>query len=576
MFAITSQLALPDQIMLVGYFLLMLGVGFYFFRYMKGMKEYFTGSNRIPWWLAGVSFYMSSFSVAAFIQYSALAYKYGYVAVTLYWMTVPATLFAVVFFAKRWRRARIDSPVEYLETRYSPVVRQVFAWQGIPVRIIDDALKLVAIGAFISPILGYDNWVSILGAGGIILLYTFGGGLWAVTVTDFLQFLVMAVAIVVLLPLSINRLGGGFDAGRLLPTGFSDLIHGDYNGLYLIYMVFLFTLVYGGTNWALIQRYYCVPRERDVYKVGALVMALNVITPPLMFLPAMWARQWLATAVEDKFIYPTVCQELLPVGMLGLVLAAMFAATMSMLSSDYNVCASVLTNDVYRRLVNPHASQRRLVWIGRLMTLIVGAIALVVALCIGDIGGEGLFKTMVTLFSVATAPVAIPMLVGLISRRVTQTAALSGFLAGFFAGVSLLQFCPEKISIAGVVVVRETMILASTTVVTTLWMLAVMRRDRHLPAERGRVASFMTRLDVPIGQSEEDRLVLAEKRVFSPFRVVGIATLAIAALMCLTAFFVQDAWARRFDFGIAGILMATGLVMSIGSLWRRRIGEDQV
>ena len=149
-----SQLRTPDYIVLVGYFVLMLGIGGYFYRHMRGMKDYFSGGNRIPWWLSGASFYMSSFSVFAFVGYSAIAYKYGSVAVMLFWTSVPATLVSVVFLARKWRRARIDSPIEYLELRYSPLVRQVFAWEGIPVRIIDDALKLVAIGIFVATGLG--------------------------------------------------------------------------------------------------------------------------------------------------------------------------------------------------------------------------------------------------------------------------------------------------------------------------------------------------------------------------------------------------------------------------------------
>ncbi|MHC4124604.1 MAG: sodium:solute symporter family transporter, partial [Planctomycetota bacterium] len=129
----------PDYFILAGYFILMLGIGAYFYRYMWGMKDYFSGGNRIPWWLSGVSFYMSCFSAYAFITYSAMAYKYGLPAVVLFSLKSIAVIVSVVFFAKRWRRARIDSPVEYLESRYSPAVRQLFAWQGIPVRVIDDA-----------------------------------------------------------------------------------------------------------------------------------------------------------------------------------------------------------------------------------------------------------------------------------------------------------------------------------------------------------------------------------------------------------------------------------------------------
>ena len=84
-----SQIAGPDLFMLIGYFVLMLGIGAYFYRHMKGMKDFFSGGNSIPWWLSGVSFYMSSFSVAAFVFYPGLCYRHGWVGVTLLWVAVP-------------------------------------------------------------------------------------------------------------------------------------------------------------------------------------------------------------------------------------------------------------------------------------------------------------------------------------------------------------------------------------------------------------------------------------------------------------------------------------------------------
>jgi len=210
-----AQLQRPDYFVLVGYFVLMLGIGAYFYRHMQGMKDYFTGGNRIPWWLSGVSFYMSSFSGFTFLAYSALAYQYGWVAVTLFWVTVPATLVSAVFFSARWRRARLVSPVEYLETRFGPATRQLFAWEGIPVKLIDDVLKLIAIGTFISVVLNLEgSTMSILCSGLIILVYTFMGGLWAVTVTDFVQFIVMVAAAVIL----AYPVDGLDDSKRLTPA----------------------------------------------------------------------------------------------------------------------------------------------------------------------------------------------------------------------------------------------------------------------------------------------------------------------------------------------------------------------
>ncbi len=289
---------------------------------------------------------MSSFSVFAIVLYSGLAYQYGWVAVTIWWTVVPATLASVLLLAKRWRRARVDSPVEYLELRYSATMRQLFAWHGLPVRIIDDAMKLVAIGFFISGGLGLGMRETILWSGLIMMIYTLLGGLWAVTVTDCVQFIVMVAAVVILLPLSIARAGGIQGFIHNAPEGFFRLTTDEYGWAYVGSTALLVGLVYCGLQWSLIQRYYCVPKERDALKVGWLVVGLYLVTAPALFVPAMAGRQFL-TGVEDVGqVYAVLCAELLPTGLLGLIIAAMFAATMSSLSSDYNVCAGVLTNDV--------------------------------------------------------------------------------------------------------------------------------------------------------------------------------------------------------------------------------------
>lgn len=575
--------------MIVGYFVLMLGIGGYFYRHMRAMKDYFSGGNRIPWWLSGVSFYMSSFSVAAFVQYSALAYKYGWVSVTLYWVTVPAMLISVFLLARRWRRARIGSPVEYLEERYSPAVRQVFAWQGIPVTLIDDALKLIAIGGmFIAPVLGLDDDPAtkryvIIGVGLIMLTYTFMGGLWAVMVTDFIQFLVMAAAVIVLLPLSIQAVGGLGDVFLNAQPGFFKPTADKFGWTYIVCNVLLFSLALG-TRWSLVQRYYCVPKERDAFKVGILVVIFNTIGPPLMFLPAMAAARFLPNLTDDE-VYAQLCLNLLPAGMLGLVIAAMFAATMSMLSSDYNVCASVLTNDVYRRLIRPNAGQKELVAIGRVTTLLVGAIPLAIAVSMQDSSGEGLFRKMVTLFSFGVAPVALPMIAGLLSRRVTSTAALGGFLGGLLTGLIVFLTCPGAVSFTlplgvydiGVVLQKEHVVLLSSIASTLFWMALVSRVDRHTPEEHRRVGGFARRLEIPIGQSvlDRDAELARDGKGASPFRVVGISTLLIGALLLGIAPLVQVKLAFWLDVGIGGGLALIGLVITVLSKYLERLHEDR-
>jgi len=560
----TGVLKGADYFILVGYFTLMLGIGGYFYRYMRRMKDYFSGGNNIPWWLSGVSYYMSCFSVFGFVAYSALAFQYGWVGVTLFWVMAPATLISVIFFSARWRRARIDSPVEYLETRYSSTVRQLFAWEGLPVRIIDDALKLVAIGVFISKGLGVSKTQSMLWAGLIMLAYTFMGGLWAVTVTDFIQFVVMIAGVVVLLPLSIAQAGGLTAFYENSPEGFFHLSSPEYNWFYLMTNIFLFCLAFSSINWSLIQRYYCVPREKDALKVGALVTVLNLIGPPLILLPAMAARHFLTGVTDANEVYPMLCKHLLPAGMLGLIIAAMFSATMSMLSSDYNVAASVLTNDLYRRYVNPAASQKHLVWIGRLMTLVVGLVALGVAFLMIGIGGDDLFRSMVKLFSVATAPVALPMIAGLLSKRISNGGALLGCLAGVLAGVGVLLLARDEASWWGVAVKKENLIVWVTTFTTLIVMVAgslLLPRPRR---EAERVEAFHRRLETPVGQLPEDIQPTGGK-VVSPFGIVGVSTAIIGAMMLVVLPWVREGLAFEMAAGVGVVLLVLGSLAAYGS-----------
>ncbi len=574
-----GKLAPADTLMVIGYFILMLGIGGYFARRMRRMKDFFSGGNSIPWWLSGVSFYMSSFSVAAFVFYPGLCYRHGWVGVTLLWVAIPAVLFSAYFFSARWRRARIDSPVEYLETRYSGLLRQLFAWQGVPVKMIDDGIKLVATGTFVSIATGLDIRYSIISIGAIILLYTFMGGLWAVTVTDFIQFVVLAVGVIIILPLSISEAGGLaaiFNSERT--EDFFHLTSAEFGWSYIIPLVLLYALAWSSTMWPLIQRYYCVPKERDALKVGWLVAILYVVGPPLMFFPAIAAAEFMPGVDDAGQIYPLICVELLPAGMLGLIIAAMFAATMSTLSSDYNVCAGVLTNDVYKRLIRPNATERELVHMGRLMTLLIGVVALITGVVIASMGkSEGLFKMMVTLFGIAAAPAAVPMLLGLLSRRVTNLSAILGFVFGTLTGIGLfiLSKHGEDVRFLGILWDhgRESMIFGplalnmeivmflGTALVTTLVMFVVSAIAPAKAAAQARTDAFLKRLETPIGDLPEDEPAATASEIPSPFGVVGVSVALIGVLLIAVLPWVERGPVFLLDALLGALLIAAGCVV---------------
>jgi Na+/proline symporter len=396
-----------------------------------------------------------------------------------------------------------------------------------------------------------------------MLAYTLMGGLWAVTVTDFVQFIVLTSAIVILLPLAIIRAGGLAAMVQHSPPGFFHLTSPQYNWVYVCSNLLLASLCFSALHWQLVQRYYCVPTERDAQKVGWLVVVLYFIGPPMMFLPALAARQFVSGLARDTDIYPVLCAHLLAPGMLGLMIAAMFSSTMSALSGDYNVCANVLTTDVYRRLLRPEASQRELVLTGRFMTVLVGAFSITLALLMAGGGSERLFRNMVKLFSTAAAPVAIPMLMGLTWRRATNRGVLTGFAVGLATGLILLWCLPNQFTFLDLHWKKENLILICTVLATTGPAVALSLMQRLGEADRKRIDAFHDRLAMPIGSLPGDipASPTAREPLMSPFRIVGICIMLIGTMLLVITPWVAEGLQRTLNMALAGGLLLSGFLL---------------
>lgn len=354
----------PDLVIVVVYFVTMVAIGLVYSRQMKSLDMYFAGGKQVSWWLGGVSFVMAYVSALSIVVYAGLGYQYGLVALTIYWTTVPATLVVTWLFARRWRRAGVLTPVEFLETRFSSAVRQVFVWSGIPLKVIDEGLKIVAIGIFVSAGTGISPFWAMAAVGIITLIYTVLGGLWAVVITDFVQFVLVTTGILLLLPLTYRAVGGWHRFVAAVPADFFRPVHTPYHWTQVGAFMVLTALSLAG-NWSLIQKFYSARSDRECRGIGWLASLLFFLLPPVWIFTGMLGRAFTQLQISDpQSVYARVSSALLPPGMMGLMIAALFAATMSVLSSGYNVVAAVLTVDVHQRLIRPNASQRELVIVG--------------------------------------------------------------------------------------------------------------------------------------------------------------------------------------------------------------------
>ncbi len=423
-----------DYAAIVLYMVMMAGIGIFLGRFVKNINDYFKGGSGVSWIAGGISNFMTKFSTFIFVAYAGIAYEHGLVAITVLWSTIFPSLVAVFYFAKRWKRAGVVSPVEFLETRFNAPIRQLFSWSGVAFKLLDDMIKLYSIGLFVTAATNIPFETTVLGCGLVVVLYTVVGGFWAVIVTDVVQFVILFFATAILLPLSLMAAGGLDNMVATIPRNMT-WFNGPKGTPWFLLVYYTLVLIRYSGNWTFIQRFYSAKTETDGQKLGILSAVLFFIFPVIFLFPPIAARVILPNLKNPEMAYVSLCLKLLPSGVMGLMMAAMFAATMSVLSAEYNVTASVLTRDIYQRLLRPNASPKESLWVGRGMTLLVGILVMIGALFVGAFGGA--FEANKLLSGLFAVPMVVPVVCGILFYRPKPIGAVATLVIGTAVGFVL-------------------------------------------------------------------------------------------------------------------------------------------
>jgi SSS family transporter len=403
---------------------------------VKNSKDFFSGGKRVPWWMGAISSYMAMISCFVFIAYAQIGYEDGLVGLTVFWSTAFAILLGTFIFARRWQRANLATPVEYLERRYGSGVRQFLSWCGVAFRILDNTVRLYTLGIIASQFLGVSLPTGIALGAVVVLVYTTTGGLWSVLVTDVFQCVVLMTVSLTVLPLSLNAVGGLDELYRAVPDHFS-LFGGHRGTLYFLAAYYLIVFIKYNGSWSFVQRLVSVPNERDAIKMGLLSSAIFFVFPVLAVLPAVAARVYLPDLPPEMHerSYIEMCTRLLPNGMLGLMVSAMLAASLSTLASEFNVTSGVLTTDIYKRLIRKNASDRELLYVGRIGTVVVASLIAFGALFISRLGGA--FEANKLLMALFGVPIVIPSVFGILWRKPNSKGVYLCFVLGVASGILL-------------------------------------------------------------------------------------------------------------------------------------------
>jgi solute:Na+ symporter, SSS family len=286
----------------------------------------------------------------------------------------------------------------------------------------------IAIGTVFNVILGLSPSAAILLAGGIVVLYCVVGGMWSVTLTDILQFVIMTIGIFfILLPLAISQAGGFSGMREQLPSSYFDLTAIGGSTIFAYFLLFFFGIMIGQDIW---QRVFTA-RDGGIARWGGVAAGVYCLLYAVAgALVGSAARVILPNLATPDNAFAQVTKAALPVGLTGLVLAAALAAVMSTASATLLAASTILANDVYAEFFNMGGNR---VLLSRVFTLLVGVVVLVISLLVKDVVGG-----LTVAYDLLSGALLVPIIGALFWRRATGAGALAAMAAGGIVVVVLM------------------------------------------------------------------------------------------------------------------------------------------
>lgn len=383
------------------YFAGMLGIGLYFTRRAsRSVADYFVSGRNLSWWLIALSAVATYTDAGLAPAVTMLTYQGGLLGNAVWW--IPYVIWmplGAVLWSKYWRRLGTVTSAEIIEIRYSS--RLAHAYRGIYAAFMSLGFIVLLmgyvsgwLGAALGPILGWEPVHLIVFAGVIAAIYTVTSGLYGVAYTDALQFGIFLLGNIVLVPIALAATGGlsgtyqsiesirGASAGSFFSVTLPAPGLDSLTIFAFVVQGFFFAASPTGGEGFTTQRFMAARNEFHA-QVGQLfntLLTLIVRVVPFLFLgmvaAALYAPQSIA---EPGELWARLVRTYAPTGLLGLLVAGVFAAYMATISTEMNWSASYLVNDLYRVFLRPGETERHYVWVGRAGSILIFALSLLVA-----------------------------------------------------------------------------------------------------------------------------------------------------------------------------------------------------
>lgn len=450
-----KHLGFLDIVVIALYFLILSWMGYFFSKRQKNANDYFKGGGRIPWWAAGLSIFGTALSAITFMAIPSKTFATDWSYFMLNMTVILVAPLIVFLFIPFYRKLNITTAYEYLEIRFNIVVRLIGSLSFILFQVGRMGVVMFLPSIALNVVTGIDIFICIALMGIVSMIYTMLGGIEAVIWTDVMQVIVLLGGAILSLILIISAIDGGFSSIMVVAKNSNKFNVVDLSWslkqptvwVMLLGGIFANITTYG-TDQTMVQRYLTTKTEKEARK-SVWTNAILVVPATIIFFfvgTALFAfynyfpGELNPTFQNNDAIFPWYIASQLPAGISGLLIAGIFAAAMSSLSSSMNSAATAYASDIHFRFQwNKKVSQLNL---ARRATLVIGIVGTLFAFFMATMDVKSLWDEFQKILGLVIGSLGGVFLLGVLTKKVSSTSALIGIAGSIIVQIIVAIYEP--------------------------------------------------------------------------------------------------------------------------------------
>ncbi|MCK0156108.1 sodium/solute symporter [Cellulophaga sp. F20128] len=433
---IIENLTNLDYIVIIGYLIVLLGIGFWASKKSdQNGGDLFLGGRELKWHNIGLSMWGTNVGPSMLIATTSLAYSTGLVGGNFSWLAFPILLLLSRVFIPRYLQAQIHTTPEYLSFRFNETTRDIVAvYALVSILILWLGGTLYAGGIIISQMLGWPLWVSVTVLMVIAMSFTIAGGLTAVVYTDTFQMILLIISSLFLLILGIDAVGGVQVLWESTPNHYWQLLLPASDEVYPWYALLLGYPVIGIWFWCtdqtIVQRALGAKSIQSAQKGILLTAGLKILDTFIFVVPGIVCFLLFPTLENPDEAFLRLSMGVLPAGLFGLTISVILAALISTVDSGLNSLSTVFTLDIYKKKINPGISKSKERRVGQWVTLFGGFLAIILSVLLDNVNKD-LFGLLQSIIGYLAPPMSAVFLIGALWSKATSKAANITLIVGF-------------------------------------------------------------------------------------------------------------------------------------------------